>query len=133
MRSKDSKSSESSKFSASASSQQKIIEFENNQRLLRNTGLRFGNLKHALSELLKRRQLSKIDQHGDSILKTQSANLLPNDSEVRNPIYQRKGMESKSLSDDSKIDFKTSERSEQYNRTSNQYKGLNKSNFITIH
>ena len=56
------------------------------------------NLKHALSELSKRSQATKIDQQGDSVLKSeqspQSANLLPNDSEVRNPTYQPKGMES---------------------------------------
>jgi hypothetical protein len=62
----------------------------------------------------------------------QSANLLTNDSEVRNPTYQRKGMESKSVSDDSKSDSRALSNSERYNLPSNQDSGLNETNFITL-
>ena len=61
-------------------------------------------------------------------------------NEIRNPAYQTKEIESKSLlkhgenfnSDDSKIDFKHSKTNEQYNLPLNQKKGLNKHNFITL-
>ena len=102
-----------------SSLQHKVIELEQSQTL---------NLNHALSELLKRSQATKIDQQGDS----QSANLLPNDSEVRNPTYQRKGMESKSVSDDPKIDFQSLSNSQQYNIPSNQNEAQNRANFITL-
>jgi len=103
--------------------QQKLIELKKNQTL---------NLKHALSELLNRSQATKIDQLGDSSLNPQSPNLISNDSEVRNPTYQRKGMESKSVSDDSKSDSRALSNSERYNLPSNQDSGLNETNFITL-
>lgn len=67
-------------------------------------------------------------------------NLTENESEVRNPTYQPKDMESKSLlkhgasfdSEASKIDFKTPSKSQEYNIPSNQKKGLNEQNFITL-
>jgi len=55
-----------------------------------------------------------------------------NDSEVRNPTYQRKGMESKSVSEASKSPLTPLSESQQYNLSSNQDKGLNGSNFITL-
>ena len=63
-----------------------------------------------------------------------------NDNEIRNPAYQTKDIESKSLlkhgvnfdSEVSKLDFKDSNPIEQYNVPSNQKKGLNQKNFITI-
>ena len=110
-----------------SSLQHKVIELEQSQTL---------NLNHKKiclsSELLKRSQATKIDQQGDSSLNPQSANLLPNDSEVRNPTYQRKGMESKSVSDDPKIDFKSLSNSQQYNIPSNQNEAQNRANFITL-
>ena len=117
---------------------QKLIELEENQTL---------NLKHALSELYKRSQATKIEQQGDSRLNPQSANYLPNDSEVRNPTYEVSaqrteafsdcetkltGMESKSVSDASKIDSKSLSNTQRYNLSSNQEKGLNEPNFITL-
>ena len=65
-------------------------------------------------------------------------------SEVRNPTYQRKGMESKSVSEASKSPLTPLSESQQYNISSasqipkfkpisaNQEKGLNGSNFITL-
>ena len=99
--------------------QQKVIQLEKNQTL---------KIKKSLSELLNRSQATKIDQQGDySSLTPQNANLLPNDSEVRNPTYQPKGMESKSVSEASKMPsnesfqsqpevfYTSTERSEEYN------------------
>ena len=106
---------------------QKLIELEKNQTL---------KIKKCLSELLNRSQATKIDQQGDyssdSSLTPQSGNLLPNDSEVRNPTSSRKGMESKSVSDPPKIDSKPLSQSQQYNLSLNQEKGLNQPNFITL-
>ena len=55
-----------------------------------------------------------------------------NEIEIINPAYQTKDMESKSLSETSKIDFKHSNSNEQYNLYSNKEKGLNQHNFITL-
>ena len=54
-----------------------------------------------------------------------------NESEVRNPTYQRKGIESKSVSATSKSTFIPLSDSQQYN-TSNQKKDQNRLNFITL-
>ena len=55
-----------------------------------------------------------------------------NQSQIKNPTYQTKYKESKSVSYAPKIDFKTRERSEQYNIVSDQFKPQNNSNFITF-
>lgn len=55
-----------------------------------------------------------------------------NQSQIRNPTYQTKDIESKNLSETSKIDFKTSSTSEHYNSLLNQEKGPNEHNFITL-
>ena len=52
-------------------------------------------------------------------------------SEVRNPTYQRKGMESKSVSEASKSPLTPLSESQQYNISSNQEKAQNRLNFIT--
>ena len=52
-------------------------------------------------------------------------------SEVRNPTSQRKGMESKSVSEAPRSPLKPLSGSQQYNLSSNQEKGQNQPNFIT--
>ena len=93
------------------------------------------NSKYALRRALESPDTMKSIQQGDSTLKSekslQSANLLSNDSKVRNPTSQRKGMKSKSVSDAPKIDFKPLSSSQQYNVPSNQEKGLQGPNFTT--
>ncbi len=96
----------------------------------------------------------KLFNRGDYRLKTensrQSSDFFSNDpkrsdvfSEVRNPTYQRKGMESIIVSDPSmlrksvakatsKIDSKPLSKNEQYNLSLNQEKALNEPNFITL-
>ena len=101
------------------------------------------NSKYALSEPLQPLESSKTIQQDESTLKTQnslqSPDLTFNDpkrsavlSEVRNTTSQTKDIESKSLLETSKINFKTSERSEQYNIVSDHFKPQNNSNFITL-
>ena len=55
-----------------------------------------------------------------------------NDSKVNLEVKEPSHQISKSFSEDSKIDFKDSKPSEQYNLPLNQKKGLNGSNFITL-
>jgi len=83
--------------------QEKVIHLEN----------QLTNIEDPLRSQNKAPEAIKIDQQSDSSLNPQSANLLPNDSEVRNPTSQRKGMESKSVSDDPKIYFKSLSSSQQ--------------------
>jgi hypothetical protein len=58
--------------------------------------------------------------------------LTENQSQIKNPTYQTKYRESKSVSYAPKIDFKAVETSEQYNLPLNQEKGPNDQNFITL-
>jgi len=113
--------------------QQKVIQLE---ILLKNS-------KYALSDPLESPNVRKTIQQDESTLKTesslQSPYLTSNDpkrsallNEVRNPTSQTKDMESKSVSEGSKMDFKISERSEQYNIVSDQFKPQNNSNFIAL-
>ncbi len=111
--------------------QQKIIQLES----------KLENPKYALSDSSQPLESSKTIQQDDSNLKSNiDSSLQENDpkrssavlSEIRNPAYHTKDIQSKSLSDDSKIDFKDSKPSQQYNIYSNQQKGLNGSNFITL-
>ena len=53
-------------------------------------------------------------------------------SQIKNPTYKTKDIESNILSEASKIDFKTSSQSQQYNLYSNQEKGLQEPNFIIL-
>nr|WPV76506.1 hypothetical protein [Naviculales sp.] len=115
--------------------QQKIMQLEHNKNILRKTNL------NVFSEAPKSPKIDSLTlEQGYSTLKRKKAPYLPeNDpkrsaplSEVRNTTYQRKGMESKSLSDAPKIDFKPLSSSQQYNITSNQEKGLHGSNFTTL-
>ena len=55
-----------------------------------------------------------------------------NDSEIRNPTYQRKVMESKSVSEASKSPLTPLSESQQYNIPSNEEKALNRPNFVTL-
>lgn len=61
-------------------------------------------------------------------------NLIENQSQIRNPTYQLKDIESKNLSETSKIDFKTSSTSEHYNSHSllNQENTSQRQIFITL-
>ena len=102
--------------------QEKVIHLKN----------QLTNIEDPLKSQNKDPEAIKIDQQSDSSLNPQSANLLPNDSEVRNPTSQRKGMESKSVSDDPKIDFKPLSSSQQYNIPSNQNEAHNQANLITL-
>jgi hypothetical protein len=106
--------------------QQKIIELEENQKL---------NFKKALSELLKRPQASKIDQQADYTFKSedspQSANLLENESEVNLEVQEPVDEILKTVSED-KIKRVTPLSNTQQNLSSNQEKGLNGPNFITL-
>ena len=74
------------------------------------------NSKYALKGTLDESDEIKTIQQGNSTLEVKKGPYLPeNDSEVRNPTYQRKGMESKSISDPPKIDFQPLSKSEEYN------------------
>ena len=107
--------------------QQKIIQLEQNQTL---------EIKKTLRELLKASRDNKTIQQDDSTFKAQnslqSPDLTSNDSKVNLEVKELSHQISKSFSEDSKIDFKDSKPSEQYNLPLNQKKGLNGSNFITL-
>ena len=91
------------------------------------------NSKYALSRTRMDEKTPFTSQQGNSTLEVKKGPYLPeNDSEVRNPTYQRKGMESKSISDPPKIDFQQLSKSEEYNLSLNQEKALNEPNFITL-
>ena len=53
-------------------------------------------------------------------------------SEIKDPTYRGKGIESNVLSEASKIDFKTPSHTQEYNIPSKQEKGQNEHNFITL-
>ena len=55
--------------------------------------------------------------------------LQENDSKVNSEIKEADNLESKSLSEASKIDFKAPSPNQQYKTASNQDKGLNEPNF----
>lgn len=110
--------------------QQKVIQLES----------KLENPKYALSEPSQPLESSKTIQQGHYTLEEKKASYLQkNDpkrsavlSEIRNPVYQTKDIESNVLSEASKIDFKGLSDNKQYNLTSNEYKGLNRTNFITL-
>lgn len=81
--------------------QQKIIQLENNQTL---------QIKNTISQLLKFSRDNKTIQQADSTFKTenrlQSPDSTPNDSEIKDSTSQGKDIESKTLSEDSRIHFK---------------------------
>ena len=111
--------------------QQKVIQLE--ARVEQNS-------KDLLSDTLNAPNDIKITQHDNYTLRGKKALYLTQNepkrsavlSEVRNPTYQTKDIQSKSLSDAPKIDFKDSDTTQQYNHVSNQNKTLNQHNFITI-
>ena len=97
--------------------------------------------KYPLSEPSQPLESSKTIQQGNSTLEVKKGPYLPeNDpkrssavlSEVRNPTYQRKGMESKSVSEASKSPLTPLSESQQYNIPSNEEKALNWPNFVTL-
>ena len=110
--------------------QQKIIQLES----------KLENPKYAPSEPSQPLEYSKAIQQGHYTLEGKKELYLPeNDpkrsavrSEIRDSTSRRKDIESKTLSEASKIDFKDSKPSQPYNISSNQQKGLNGSNFITL-
>jgi hypothetical protein len=108
--------------------QQKIIQLEQNQNIVRETNL------NVFSEAPKSPKIDSLTlEQGDYTLKGKKAPYLTeNESEVRNPTYQPKDMESKSVSEASKGPLTPFSESQQYNISSTQYKGLNESNFITL-
>ena len=74
------------------------------------------NSKYALKGTLDESDEIKTIQQGNSTLEVKKGPYLPeNDSEVRNPTYQRKVMEPKSVSYAPKIDFQPLSKSEEYN------------------
>jgi TolA-binding protein len=86
--------------------QQKIIQFEQNQTLEIKKAIASQYVAgFALRQLLKPSQATKIDQQGDSILKSEHSPQSP---------------------------FKTSEQIEEYNIPSDQDKAQNRVNFITL-
>ena len=109
--------------------QQKVIQLET---LLKNS-------KYPLSDPLEGDNARKTIQQENSTLEVKKGPyLLSNDpkrsdvlSEVRNPTSQTKDMESKGVSEASKSPLTPLLESGQYN-TSNQEKGLNEPNFITL-
>jgi hypothetical protein len=102
---------------------QKIIELES----------KLENPKYALSEPSQPLESSKTIQHDNSTMNGKKGPYLTqNENEIRNPAYQTKDLESKSFSEDSKIDFKTLSHSQQYNISSNEEKGRNRQNFVTL-
>jgi hypothetical protein len=75
----------------------------------------------------------KTSQQGDSTLKSEKAPYLTeNGSEVRDSTSRGKDMESKSFSEAPRSPFQPLSGSQQYNISSNQDKGLNQPNFITL-
>ena len=103
--------------------QQKVIQLET---LLKNS-------KYPLSDAIVAPNARKTIQQGNSTMEGKKPPyLIENQSQIRNPTYQTKDIESKNLSETSKIDFKTSSTSEHYNSLLNQEKGPNEHNFITL-
>ena len=62
----------------------------------------------------------------------QGSYLAQNHTQINTSLEQIQEPILKTASETSKVDFKTSERSEQYNRVSDQFKPQNNSNFITF-
>ena len=104
--------------------QQKIFQLENNQPL---------QIKKALSELLERSQAFKIDQQDDSTLKLNIGSYLhENHSKVNLEVKEPRNEISKTISE-AKISTVTPlSHSQQENISSNQEKGLQEPNFITL-
>ena len=94
------------------------------------------NSKYSLSGTLKASEATKIIQQDEYTLKSeQSPNLLGNDNKINPNIQQVEEFRneiSESVSEVSKRPLKQSLKTEQYNLSSNQDKGLNGANFITL-
>jgi len=104
--------------------QQKIIELEENQTL---------KIKKALSELLKQSQPSKTIQQGNSNLKPNMGSYFQeNDTKINPNLQQVEEPISKGVSEGSKSPLEPLLGSQQYNIPSNEDKGLNQTNFITL-
>ena len=104
--------------------QQKVIQLEDRVQ---------HNSKDLLSDATQPLESSKTIQHDNSTMNGKKGPYLTqNENEIRNPAYPTKDLQSKSFSEDSKIDFKTPSPSEDYNLYSNQNEAQNKSNFITL-
>jgi hypothetical protein len=91
------------------------------------------NSKYALSGTLEAPETTKIIQQADSTLKSKKgAYLGENDSKVDSEVREIDKLDSNMLSEASKSTLKPLSHSQQYNILSNQKKGLNGSNFITL-
>jgi len=102
--------------------QQKVINLE----------AKLGNSKYPLSDPSHPSESSKTIQQDDYTFEAEKGPYLTeNQSQIKNPTYQTKYRESKSVSYAPKIDFKAVETSEQY-LPLNQEKGPNDQNFITL-
>jgi len=90
--------------------QQKIIQLEQNQNIVRERNL------NVLSEAPKRHKIdsSTLEYDNYTLEGKKGPNLLSNDSKVNLEVKEPSHKISESFSEDSTIDFKTSERSEQY-------------------
>ena len=102
--------------------QQKVIQLE--VRVEQNS-------KDLLSDTLNAPNDIKITQNY-TLRGKKALYLTENESEVRNPTYQTKDIESKTVSEASISLLKPLSNTQQYNLSSNQEKGLNGSNFITL-
>jgi len=105
------------------------------------------NHKYPLSDALEAPNDTKITQQGNSTMEVKKGPyFIQNDSkrstgssEIRDSTSRGKDIESKNLSETSKIDFKTPSQTQKYNIPSNQEKGLQEPegllrlpNFITL-
>ena len=109
--------------------QQKIIQLEQNQNILRETIL------NVFSEAPKSPKIDSLTlEQGHYTLESEKAPyLIENQSQIRNPTYQTKDIQSKSLlKQASKIDLKTPSRSQGYNLSSNTKQAQSDHNFITV-
>jgi len=104
--------------------QQKIFQLENNQPL---------QIKKALSELLECSQAFKIDQQDDSTLKPNIGSYLhENHSKVNLEVKEPRNEISKTVSEVKISPVTPLSHSQQRNISSNQEKGLQEPNFITL-
>ena len=103
--------------------QQKIIQLES----------KLENPKYALRGTLHAPDDRKTIQQGHYTLEGKKAPYLTeNDSEIRDSTSRVKDIESKTVSEEKITPVKPFSGSQQYNISSNQEKGLNGSNFITL-
>jgi len=103
--------------------QQQIIQLES----------KLEKSKYPIRGTLKHPDNTKTIQQSDSTLEVEKGlYLTENDTQINMSLEQIQQPILKTDSETSKIDFKTSERSEQYNIVSDQFKPQNNSNFITF-